>query len=102
MGFLRRMRVLYVFLDADFFFLEVIFFLAKKNHPPKKISALKKFHAKKRYSNIFFFCVQFFFLAQTPQIVEVVKKMLWPIPQAPVRERGVYGDPMTARVMKQV
>ena len=36
-----------------------------------------------------------------PPILEVVKKVLWAIPWAPVGERGVCGDPVTARVMKQ-
>ena len=72
--------VLYFFLDADYFFLEVVFFLAKKIICTKTYSALKKHSALKQILRHFFLRTVFFFLAQMPHILEVVKKVLWAIP----------------------
>ena len=69
----------------------------------KKYSEMKKNNsAVKKNTRTFFFCAQYFFLALMPQVSEVVKKVSWVIPCALVGERGVYGNPMTAQVMKHL
>ena len=90
------------FFRCGLFFFRGCIFLAKKNNPHSKIFCAKKILRAKKNTQTFFFCAEYFFLARMPQILEVVKKVLWAIPWAPVGERGVCGDPVTARVMKQV
>ena len=91
--FQDRKKVLHFFSDADYFFLEVVFFFPKKTIRTKKnILRKKTFRAKKSTQTFFSVRGVFFFLARMPQILEVVKKVLWAIPWAPVGEHGVCGD----------
>ena len=89
--------------------MQIIFLRGNNFSYLKKYSALEKnipcykkiLRAKQKYSDIFF-CAQYFFKAQMPQILEVVKKSGMRDSLGTCGGRGVCGEPMTARVMKQL
>ena len=97
-----RPTVLYFLLDEHYLFWRLYFFSTKKIIRTEKYTMLKKYSALKKKLKHFFPCAPWFFLAQMPEILEVVKKVLWVILWATLGKRGVCGEPMMARVMKQL